>query len=183
MPNMRSSRLNTMTLKQLKKRSDKYFRGSAIIKKGRRRNKTIEYIVSRTFEALPENLKKYLKEDRESIIANLTQQVIAFKEYDINPYMALEQMAKFKKRAMGDGTKEYIWSRFVNEYSRTYHRYYNYMRRIGYNPKEYWWSNVGVQSQGSITETQCELPNKYGGYELLEINVNFSGDGIEAILY
>lgn len=178
-----NKRINKLTLKELRRKKDAYFRGDAIIKKGRRRTSTVRYIVERTLDAIPANLKKYLEGDKESIIENLTNQVLAFTDYDINPYGALVQMAKYKKRALGDGTKEYLWSKFVNEYSRTYHRYYNYMRRIGYAPKSYYFENADVRIQGSLVELYVDLPRRLEGYDTLEMRYDFSGGQFEAIMY
>ena len=186
MTNMQSTRTKrNLTLKELRKKSESYYRGNAIIKKGRRRNKTIEYIVERTFEALPKSLRKYLEESKESIITNLTNQIVVYKDQDINPYGALMQMAKFAKRRTGDGTKEYIWSRFIHDYHITYQRFYHYMRSIGYKASDYWFENVEISQSGSIVYADCSLPNLGARtkYYTLEIEFNFSGDEMQAILY
>jgi hypothetical protein len=169
------------TLKELRKKSDAYFRQSAIIEKGRRTNKQIEYIVTRTFEALPENVKKYLSKDE--TIKNMVNNIIVMKDQDFNPSALFREMARSAKRRAGDGTKEDIWRRFIHEYFTVYRRYYGYMKRYVFSPKDYWFENVDITQSGSTVYCECELINRPNPlYTMLYIEYDYSGEEFQAYL-
>ena len=76
-------------LSDLRKKGNAYFRNLGIVQQGRRRKSTIEYIVRRSFEALPKNLKAYI-ENPEQAIRVITHTIIADgKSGKMNPYVSL----------------------------------------------------------------------------------------------
>lgn len=161
------------TLKELRKKSDDYYRQSAILTKGKRTNKQIEYIVTRTFEALPQEVKKYLSKDE--TIMNMVNNIIVMKDQEFNPAALFREMARSAKRRAGDGTKEDIWRQFIHEYFTLYRRYYSYMKRYVYSPKDYWFENVDISVSGSSVYCECPLvniPNPL--YKMLYIEYDYS---------
>lgn len=168
------------TLKELRKKSDAYYRQSAILTKGKRTNKQIEYIVTRTFEALPQEVKKYLSKDE--TIQNMVNSIVVRKDQDFNPAALFREMARSAKRRTGDGTKEDIWSRFINETFTVYRRYYSYMKRYVYSPKDYWFENVDITQSGSTVYCECELIKSNPLHSMLYIEYDYSGEEFQAYL-
>lgn len=85
-------------LSELRKKSLQYFRKVGIVRGDGRRKKAIEYIVQKSYEALPKNIKKYI-EDAEQIKANLYNTIIASgKSGEVEPYNALKQYAMDRKK-------------------------------------------------------------------------------------
>lgn len=179
----KSKTINKLNKRELKKKKSSFFRTGRGITKGRRRKSTVEYIVRRSLEALPDKYRKHLEEDKESIITNLTNQIVVSGQ-ETSPYYLLMQQAEYRRRAGHEGTKEDLWSDFVNRYSPTYHKYYSYMRRLGYDPKEYWFDRVDITFFNSSVEAECALPaHQNSFYVILIMSKYYSGDGFEAILY
>ena len=63
-------------LSELRKKSLQYFRKIGIVRGDGRRKKAIEYIVQKSYEALPKNLKKYV-EDPEQTKISVYNQIMA----------------------------------------------------------------------------------------------------------
>ena len=98
-------------LSELRKKSLQYFRKIGIVRGDGRRKKAIEYIVQKSYEALPKNIKKYI-EDAEQIRTKVYNLIMAEgKSGEVEPYNALKQYAMDRKKKSGDNTKEYIYKR------------------------------------------------------------------------
>ena len=101
-------------LSELRKKSLQYFRKIGIVRGDGRRKKSIEYIVQKSYEALPKNLKKYV-EDPEQVKTSVYDSIMASGSAgEIEPYNAIKQYAMDRKKKSGDNTKEYIYKRFRN---------------------------------------------------------------------
>ena len=167
-------------LSKLRKKKTNYFRRIGIVRKGRRRKTTIEYIVRRSYEALPKNLKEYI-EDPEQAIKQLSHMINLGYE-NINPYEALRQAANYTKRKSGDNTKQFIWNRFRTERASQYNSLNAAMYRAGYSARNYFIENVVYTQSGSEITAYCELP-RTTKYSMLEIIYDFSGQYFDAFLF
>lgn len=174
--------MRNLPLSKIRRKPKSFFRNIGNIQKGRRRKSTIEYLVKKSYEALPRGLKEYI-EDPEQAVQALTHMIMA--DGNINPYKALKESAIYTKRKSGDNTRQFIWNRFRTEESALYNKFNSYMYRQGYSARNYWFDNVGFNKHGSIIESYCELPEKASGvaYGILEIDYDFSGELLEAYLY
>ena len=168
-------------LSKIRKKPISYFRNLGTVRKGRRKKSTIEYIVRRSYEALPRNLREYI-EDPEQAIQALTNMISH--SNDINPYEALKQSAKYTRMKSGDNTKQFIWNRFRTETPTLYAKFNSYMYRQGLSARNYFMENVTTSQEGSWIEAYCELPaGAKVSYSMLEINYDFSGHEFNAYLY
>lgn len=172
-------------LSELKKKSLQYFRKIGIVRGDGRRKKSIEYIVQKSYEALPKNLKKYI-EDAEQIKTNLYDTIMASgKSGEVEPYNALKQYAMDRKKRSGDNTKEYIYKRFRQEVPNVYSKYNSYVYRLGFSSAQYFKEkNAELSQDGSIVKIKVKLPEKESGvvYDYLYIYFDFSGDYIDAVM-
>ena len=171
-------------LSELRKKSLQYFRKIGIVRGDGRRKKAIEYIVQKSYEALPKNIKKYI-EDAEQIKANLYDTIIASgKSGEVEPYNALKQYAMDRKKRSGDNTKEYIYKRFRQEVPNVYSKYNSYVYRLGFSSAQYFKEKAELSQDGSIVKVKVKLPEKEYGvvYDYLYINFDFSGDYIDATM-
>lgn len=169
--------MKVMRLSDLKKRKDAYYKKIGIITPKGRTKKQIEYIVSRSFDALSKNLKQYI-EDRQQLISIVTNTIIASGEVgQVNPYKAIQTYARQRKRRAGGGTAEFIFRRFREEYPGLYSKYNSYVYRLGYSSSQYFYDNVEISETGSVIEATLELPQKTSGvvYNQLNITYDFSG--------
>lgn len=169
-------------LSELRKKSLQYFRKIGIVRGDGRRKKSIEFIVQKSYEALPKNLKKYI-EDAEQIKTNLYNTIMASgKSGETEPYNALKQYAMDRKKRSGDNTKEYIYKRFKQEVSNVYSKYNSYVYRLGFSSAQYFKEKAELSQEGSIVHVEVELPKKESGvvYNYLYINYDFSSDYIDA---
>lgn len=174
--------MKNLPLSKLRKRSKNYFRQLGVVHKGRRKKTTIEYIVKRTFEALPKKLQKFI-EDPEQLIKGLTNMINV--GYDsIDPYKAMYEQAVHHRKMRYD-TKDELWREFKNKEPQVYAKYNSYMYRQGLSAKYYWWEHVEYSVDGSYLYSTCELPVRAGRvqYTTLEINYDYSGYDMEAYLY
>ena len=172
-------------LSKLRRKSKSYFRKIGVVTKGRRKRSTIEYIVRKTYEALPKNLKEYL-DNPEQMISAVSNIIIQQGETaQVKPYEALKQAAEYMKKKSGDNTRQFVWNRFRLEEPTLYAKFNSYMYRQGYSARNYWFENVGIRTEKSWIETVCELPIRDTGvqYTVLEINYDFSGQVLQAYLY
>lgn len=176
--------MKNMPLSKLRRKSNAYFKNLGVVKKGKRRRSTIEYIIQRTYESLPSSLRDYI-EDPDQAIQALTN-IIAVSDNDtqINPYQALKHTAEYAKRKTGDNTKQFLWNRFRNEESSIYAKFNSYMYRQGLSARNYWFKNVVFENHGSAIHSYCELPIRPKGiqYYMLEIDYDFSGEQFNAYL-
>lgn len=169
--------MKSMRLQDLKKRSDKYFRNLGIITPGRKKEKTIRYIIDRIFDAVPKKVKQYI-EDPEQLKKVLTHTVIVGGKYGkIDPYKAILEFAKHQRKASGDETLDYIWKRFKQENPQTYNHYNTYVYRLGYSAKNWFMENAEITVNGSNSTCSVKLPTKTTGmvYYELYIEYDFSG--------
>jgi hypothetical protein len=175
--------MKNLPLSKLRKRSKNYFRQLGVIKKGRRKKTTIEYIVKKTYEALPKNIQKFI-EDPEQTIKSLTNMINAGYD-DINPYAAMKESARYQRKKMRYDTREELWREFKNKEPQVYSKFNSYMYRQGLSAKYYWWDHVEYSVDGSYLYSTCELPVRSSGvqYTTLEINYDYSGYDMEAYLY
>ena len=169
-------------LSELRKKSLQYFRKIGIVRGDGRRKKSIEYIVQKSYEALPKNIKKYI-EDAEQVKDNLYNTIMASgKSGEVEPYNALKQYAMDRKKRSGDNTKEYIYKRFRQEVSGVYSKYNSYVYRLGFSSAQYFKEKAELSQDGSIVNVKVKLPEKTSGaaYDYLYVNFDFSGDYIDA---
>lgn len=172
-------------LSELRKKQNAYFRKIGILKPGRRRKRTIEYIVERTYEALPKKLKEYI-DDRNQIVSVITNTIIqSGNAGQMNPYEALKQYAQYRQKKSGDNSKAYIYKRFREEATSVYNKYNSYVYRLGYSSARYFMENATISQEGSVITATLELPAKASGivYEELHIEYDFSGQYLEAHMY
>jgi len=177
--------MKSLPLSKIKKKPLSYFRTMGAVKKGKRKRDTIEYIVRKSFEALPKNARDYIS-DSEEIIKALTNIIISEgNNSSIQPYKAFTELAKHERRKSGDNTKQFVWNRFKTEQPSLYAKFNSYMYRNGYSARNYWFDNVAMEQNGSIIDCYCELPGagKNVQYYMLEINYDFSGQDFNAYLY
>ena len=110
-------------LSELRKKQSRYFQNIGIVQGDKRRSKSIKYIIERSYDALPKDLKGYI-EDAEQIKANVYNlRMASGKSGEIEPYNALKQYAMDRKRRSGNNTKEYIYKRFRQEVPDVYSKY------------------------------------------------------------
>lgn len=172
-------------LSELRKKQNAYFRKIGIVKPGRRKKSTIEYIVERTYEALPKRLKEYI-DDKDQIISVITNTIIqSGNAGQMNPYEALKQFAQYRQKKSGDNTKAYIYRRFKEEATSVYNKYNTYVYRLGYSSARYFMENATISQEGSLITATLELPPKTSGiaYEELYIEYDFSGQFLDAQMY
>lgn len=169
-------------LSELRKKSLQYFRKIGAVPGDRRREKSIKYIVQKSYEALPKNLKKYV-EDPEQVKSSVYNIIMASEGYGVlDPYKALKQYATYRKKKSGDNTKEYIYKRFREEKPDVYSKYNSYVYRLGFSSAQYFKDNATLEQDGSIVMVTTPLPLKSSGvtYGKLVISFDFSGDYIDA---
>lgn len=169
-------------LSELRKKSLQYFRKAGIVQGDGRRKKAIEYIVQKSYEALPKNLKKYV-EDPEQVKTSVYNSIMASGGAgEIEPYNALKQYATDRKKKSGDNTKEYIYKRFREEKPDVYSKYNSYVYRLGFSSAQYFKDTAKLEQDGSIVMVTTPLPPKSRGvtYSQLVISFDFSGDYIDA---
>lgn len=176
--------MRNLPLSKIRRKPKTYFRNIGTVKKGRRRKSTIEYIIRKTYEALPKGLREYI-EDPEQAIKVLTNMIaVSDMGSNIQPYEALKQTAQYAKRKTGDNTRQFLWNRFRNEESSVYYKFNSYMYRQGLSARNYWFQNVAFDTQGSYIKAYCELPKRAQGvqYDMLEMEYDFSGQDFSAYL-
>lgn len=169
-------------LSELRKKSLQYFRKIGAVPGDRRREESIKYIVQKSYEALPKNLKKYV-EDPELAKSSVYNIIMTSEGYGVlDPYKALKQYATYRKKKSGDGTKEYIYKRFREEKSDVYSKYNSYVYRLGFSSAQWFKDNAKLEQDGSIVMITTPLPPKSRGvtYSQLVISFDFSGDYIDA---
>ena len=169
-------------LSELRKKQSRYFQNIGIVQGDKRRSKSIKYIIERSYDALPKDLKGYI-EDAEQIKANVYNLIMASgKSGEIEPYNALKQYAMDRKRRSGNNTKEYIYKRFREEKPDVYSKYNSYVYRLGFSSAQYFKDNTKLEQDGSIVIVTTPLPPKSRGvtYSQLVISFDFSGDYIDA---
>lgn len=169
-------------LSELRKKSLQYFRKIGAVPGDRRHEKSIKYIVQKSYEALPKNLKKYV-EDPEQIKSSVYNIIMASGGYGVlDPYKALKQYAMYRKKKSGDNTKEYIYKRFREEKPDVYSKYNSYVYRLGFSSAQYFKDNAKLERDGSIVTVTTPLPPKSRGvtYSQLVISFDFSDDYIDA---
>lgn len=172
-------------LRELRRKHNAYFKRIGIVQPGRRRRSTIEYIVQRSYEALPKGLKEYIEDPEQAIKVTTNLIMQSGSEGQVNPYEALRQTALYRQKKSGDNTRQFIWNRFREEESSLYNKFNSYMYRQGYSARNYWFDNVALDQHGSIIRAICELPTKPQGvsYDVLDIEFDFSGQELTAGLY
>ena len=169
-------------LSELRKKQSRYFQNIGIVQGDKRRSKSIKYIIERSYDALPKDLKGYI-EDAEQIKANVYNLIMASgKSGEIEPYNALKQYAMDRKRRGGNNTKEYIYKRFREEKPDVYSKYNSYVYRLGFSSAQYFKDNTKLEQDGSIVIVTTPLPPKSRGvtYSQLVISFDFSDDYIDA---
>ena len=169
-------------LSELRKKQSRYFQNIGIVQGDKRRSKSIKYIIERSYDALPKDLKGYI-EDAEQIRTKVYDLIMASgKSGEIEPYNALRQYAMDRKRRSGNNTKEYIYKRFRQEVSDVYSKYNSYVYRLGFSSAQYFKEKAELSQEGSIVHVEVELPKKESGvvYNYLYINYDFSSDYIDA---
>lgn len=169
-------------LSELRKKSLQYFRKIGIVRGDESCKESIEYIVQKSYEALPKNLKKYI-EDPEQTKISVYNIIMASEGYGVlDPYKALEQYATYRKKKSGDNTKEYIYKRFREEKSGVYSKYNSYVYRLGFSSAQWFKDNATLEQDRSIIMVTTPLPLKSRGvtYSQLVIFFDFSGDYIYA---
>ena len=169
-------------LSELRKKQSRYFQNIGIVQGDKRRSKSIKYIIERSYDALPKDLKGYI-EDAEQIKANVYNLIMASgKSGEIEPYNALKQYAMDRKRRSGNNTKEYIYKRFRQEVPDVYSKYNSYVYRLGFSSAQYFKDNAKLEQDGSIVTVTTPLPPKSRGvtYSQLVLSFDFSGDYIDA---
>lgn len=186
--------MKNMQLSKLKKRSDRYFKKLGVVTSEGKSKATIEYIVKRSYEALPKRLKEFV-DNPDKIIKVATNTIIqAGRGGQFSPYKALVEMAKSKQRSSYYGTKMAIFREFRVQEPTLYAKYNSYMFRRGYSSTKYWFDNVGITIDGKIARTICELPSldlkpkktagrPRGFYSALEIQYDLSTSRITAYMY
>lgn len=173
-------------LSNLRKKHAAYFRRIGVVQAGRyTRRSRIEYIVQRSYDALPKKLKQYIDDPEQAIQVTTNLIMQSGSEGQVNPYEALRQVAVYRQKKSGDNTRAYIWARFRSEQPSVYAKFNSYMYRQGYSASGYWFDNVALSQEGSHIEAICELPAKASGvaYFVLEIEYDFSGHELDAYLY
>ena len=169
-------------LSELRKKQSRYFQNIGIVQGDKRRSKSIKYIIERSYDALPKDLKGYI-EDAEQIKANVYNLIMASgKSGEIEPYNALRQYAMDRKRRSGNNTKEYIYKRFRQELPDVYSKYNSYVYRLGFSSAQYFKEKAELSQEGSIITAITPLPNKSSGvtYSQLVISFDFSGEYMDA---
>lgn len=172
-------------LRELRKKRDAYFRKIGIVTPGRRKKSTIEYIVERTYEALPKGLKGYI-DDKAQIIKVVTNTIIqSGNAGQMNPYEALKQFAQYRQKKSGDNTKAFLYKRFKEETASVYNKYNTYVYRLGYSSAKFFMENAAMSQEGSLITAILKLPPKTNGitYEELYIEYDFSGHFFDAQMY
>lgn len=170
--------MRNMRLSEIRRKKDTYFKKIGILTPRGRRKSSIEYIVARSYEALPKKYKSFI-ESPDQIIKVLTNMIVQSGEKgQINPYKALLENAKYKYRSSYAGTKEDIYKRFRQEYSDVYNHYNTYVYRLGFSASNYFYTNVKLSQEGSIVTATLQLPKKTTGivYNELYIEMDYSGD-------
>ena len=163
-------------LSDLRKKGNAYFRNLGIVQQGRRRKSTIEYIVRRSFEALPKNLKAYI-ENPEQAIKVITHTIIADgKAGKMKPYEALKQLGQYRKRQAYGGTIADAYRRLKEEEPSVYSHYNTYVYRLGYSASAYFMQNAKAEVDGKYVTITVDLPNKPTGkaYDKLWIEFSYS---------
>lgn len=166
--------MRNMRLSEIRRKKDTYFRKIGILTPRGRRKSSIEYIVARSYEALPKRFKAVIK-NPDQIIKVLTNMIVQFgEEGKINPYKAFLENA----RSNYAGTKEDIYKRFRQEYSDVYNHYNTYVYRLGFSASNYFYTNVKLSQEGSLVTATLQLPKKTTGivYNELYIEMDYSGD-------
>lgn len=186
----------TLSLNDLVKRSNSWYKKLGVVTPQGRSKGTIEYIVRRSFAALPTRARDYLEKDPQDaermirIATNTIMQAGESGKYD--PYQAFLKVANKHLKSEYDGTKEEIYRAFRTQRSSLYAKYNSYMYRKGYSSRNYWFDNVELRQEGSTVFTSCDLPllevgkpdKRRSFYSGLEIVYDFSSGAIEeAIMY
>ena len=169
-------------LSELRKRSLQYFRKIGIVRGDERNKESIEYIVQKSYEALPKNLKKYVEDPEQTKTSVYNQIMASGSDGEIEPYNAIKQYAMDRKKKSGDNTKEYIYKRFREEKPDVYSKYNSYVYRLGFSSAQWFKDNVKLEQDRSIIIATTPLPPKSLGvtYSQLVILFDFSGDYIDA---
>lgn len=169
-------------LSELRKKSLQYFRKIGIVRGDESCKESIEYIVQKSYEALPKNLKKYV-EDPEQVKTSVYDSImVSGSAGEIEPYNAIKQYAMDRKKKSGDSTKEYIYKRFREEKPDVYSKYNSYVYRLGFSSAQWFKDNAKFEQYRSIVMVTTPLPPKSRGvtYSQLVILFDFSGDYIDA---
>lgn len=170
---MRSTRLNKRFYQRVK------------ISAGRKKRETIEDIVRKSYQALPQKYKEMI-EDPETIIKATTNIIWVDKGRSISPYAAIKSYAQQRGRMQKMGTKYDLWRAFRTDPSTSavYNKFNSYMYRNGYSARNYWFSNVEIKVERSVIYATCELPKNSKGvrYDTLEIEFDYSGGEIVAYM-
>lgn len=171
--------MRSMRLSKLKKRSTNFFKNIGIVTPRDFSRKQIEYIVNRSFEALPQRAKKFIENRQQisEVVVNLI--MVAGKEGKVNPYEALKQYAEQRKVQKFPRLEfaKMVFKRFREEYPSLYAKYNSYMYRLGYSSANYFYENSEWDNNGSIVTATLELPIKTTGivYNTLTITIDASG--------
>lgn len=176
--------MKNMRLQDYKNRHDKWYRKLGKIDRSFGNRKTIEYIVRRSYEALPKKWKKYLNEKDAQFSIDRLVDIVSL-DYDTEfkhvnattPYKALLEQAKGRKRQSGDSTKEFIYKLFRTRRPTIYAKYNSYMYRAGYSAVNYFMENAELIKDQSKIEAVLSLPssNKLVSYSVLLIQLDRSG--------
>lgn len=171
-------------LSELRKKSLQYFRKIGIVQGDGRRKKAIEYIVQKSYEALPKDLKKYVEDPEQAKSAVYNSIMTSGGVGEIDPYNALKQYATYRKKKSGDNTKEYIYKRFREEKPDVYSKYNSYVYRLGFSSAQYFKDTAKLEQDGSIVMVTTPLPPKSRGvtYSQLVISFDFSGEYMDAVM-
>lgn len=170
-----------LTKRDLVRKNSAFYRKGGDIDIGRRREETIEYIVRRSFEAMPKAMQQEFSDyDKELNIKNLARTMFADKSKKINAYKILLNIAEYKKNARGGGTLELIWGEFKVQRPDVYSHYNTYVYRLGHSPKQWFMDNAEHDQKGKYVDVSLSLPDKAGGiiYDTLELTFDFSGGEI-----
>lgn len=174
-----------MRLSDFRKRSDQWYRNNlGIVQRGRKSRETIEYILERSLNALPQGLQEFI-EDRQQTIESMANIIIHDGSLgQIEPYEAIKQFALYQRKKTGYNTHSHIYSVFRTQAPSIYAKYNSYMYRLGYSASKYFHNNANYQQEGSTVRVIISLPRgKVVVYNILEIVYDFSGGHLEAFMH
>lgn len=173
--------MKSLRLRDLKKRSNKWFRNYGDIKVEKRYSeKQLEYFVRRTWESLPKNFREVLASEKERQIKKTVKALIADRDYaKWNVYESLMEQGKSAYRRSHRDSIDIIYRSFREESPSVYSKYNSYVYRLGYSSAHYFRENMDYIINGSRWEIWVDLPLKMSGtiYKQLLITYNWSGYG------
>lgn len=172
--------MKSLPLSELRKKSNKWYKNYGVIDYDKSYTlKRLKYMAERSYEALPNRLKKYIEKDR--VIETTAHSIIVDGEvgkWDM--YESMLSQAETAYKMSGDKTAEFIFKQFRLQRPDVYAKYNSYVYRLGHSSAKWFVEHFDYDVKQYYLYATIELPIKTKGKIYTELNLTFRYDAYES---